>query len=66
VVFVNEPAKNVVALDALQWGSGDGPFAGNGHAEINTSVRALFVVMDHVLPKDLFEVFAPNNTPDDV
>jgi len=60
VVF-NEPAKNVLTMDALQRGSGDDLFAGHGHAEIDTSVRALSVVVADILTKYSFEVTVAQN-----
>ena len=51
VVFVNEPAKNVLTMDALQWGSGDGPFAGHGYLKIDATMRTLSVVVADTLTK---------------
>jgi len=66
VVFVNEPAKNVLTMDALQSGSGDGPFAGHRYLKIDATMRTLSVVVADILTKYSFEVtVAQNDEPDE-
>ena len=61
VVFVNEPAKNVLTMDALQFGSGDGSFVGHGYLKIDATMRPLSVVVADILTKYSFEVTVTQN-----
>lgn len=61
VVFVDEPAKNVVTVDVPQRGSDGEAFARHRHLKIDASVRALLVVMADVFSKDSVEVAAAND-----
>jgi hypothetical protein len=64
VVFVNEPAKDVVTMHDLQRGGDVQAFARHRYLKIDASVRALLVVMVDVLRKDPFEMaMAQNEQP---
>jgi hypothetical protein len=52
VVFVNEPAKNVLTMDALPFGSGDGSFVGHGYLKFDATMRPLSVVVAEAFGAD--------------
>ena len=52
VVLVNETTEHVTAADAKRWGSGSGSVAGQRHAEVESSVRAVLVVVPDVLAEN--------------
>ena len=52
VVLVNETTEHVATTDAKRWGIAGGPVAGQRHTEVESSVRAVLVVVADVLAKD--------------
>ena len=60
-VLVDEAAKHVVTMDVQRRGIGDDRAVRYRHAEIDSPVRALTVVVPDVAEKDSFEVTGAQN-----
>jgi hypothetical protein len=60
-VLVDEAAKHVVTMDGQRRGSGDDFSAGHRHTEVDSTMRALSVLVVLVLSKDSFELTVAQN-----